>query len=141
MIGDGDSLVVQAQAILVDDVTEPLVQAVEAGPARLALVLGGQPGAGKSALVRELAVRLLRQAMYVPIDHAASLIGIAPVVLKRLILRDELTAVTRDDQVYVSLASALDFRDRYAASRRKGLDEMFRVTNEGGLYDAEFDPS
>jgi|SRR5215471_2597286 len=83
--------------------------------------------------------RARRPATYVSLEHAATLIGTAPVALHRLIRRGDLTAVPRDDHVYVSLASVLDYRDRRRAGRREALDEMFRVTGEGGLYDAELE--
>jgi len=134
---------VQAEAILIDDETEPVVQALEARSARLAVVSDDGPvlvldqGTGLSAVISERTLRLLRQALYVPLDHAAVIIGTAPVALRRLIRRGDLAPVTRGDQTYVSLGSALDYRDRQEARRGDALDEMLRVSEEGGLYDAE----
>jgi len=132
---------VQAQAILVDDETEPVVLALEGRSARLAIVLD----TGTTILLEGAAesefLRLLRQATYVSLDHAATLLGTAPVALKRLIRRGDLTAASRGDEIFVSLESVLGYRDRRRTVRREALDEMFRATTEGGLYDAELDPS
>jgi hypothetical protein len=142
---DVQKVMVQSQAILIDDETEPVVLALEGRSARLAvvsddapdLVLSG-PGSGKSA-IGELVLHLLRQAVYVPVDHAAVLIGTAPVAIKSLIRRGVLAAITREDQVYVSLQSVLDFRDQQETGREGGLAEMVRVSEDAGLYDAELD--
>src|SRR5215467_13137091 len=123
-------MMVQAEAILVDDENEPVVQALESG----SYVVLGQPGGGQSELIQTV-IRLLRQVMYVPLEHAADIVGTAPVAVRSMIRRGLLDAVTRDGQTYVSLKSALDYRDRTPARRREGLDEMIRISEEGGLYD------
>jgi hypothetical protein len=126
---------VQAEAILIDDENEPVVQALEGRSARLAVLSDD----GSVHVELDNALRLLRQATYVTLDHAADLIGTAAVALKRLIRRGDLTAITHDEQVYVSLQSVLDYRERKWARRDAGLDEIIRVTEEAGLYGIETD--
>jgi hypothetical protein len=128
-------MMVQAEAILIDDENEPVVQALEGRSARLAVLSAD----GSVHIELDNALRRLRQVTYVTLDHAADLIGTAAVVLKRLIRCGDLTAIDHDGQVYVSLQSALDYRDRSQAMMHAGLEELFRVTREAGLYDIELD--
>jgi hypothetical protein len=118
-------MVVQAEAILDGDAAEPVVHALEGRSARLAVV------SDDGSVLVEL------PAVYVPLDLAATLVGTVPVAVKSLVRRGILQAVTRDGHIYVSLESALDFRDQEPARREEGLRQMIRASEEGGLYDAE----
>jgi hypothetical protein len=128
-----NAMMVPAQAILIDDANEPVVHALEGRSARLAVLSDD----GSVHVELEDAVRLLRQATYVALDHAADLIGTAAVALNRLVRRGDLIAITRAGQTYVSLQSVLDYRDEKIARIEAGLDEIFRATREAGLYDIE----
>lgn len=121
-----NAMMVQAEAILIDDENVTTLRALEGRCPRL-------------GTLSDDAVRALRQVTYVTLDHAAELIGTAAVCLKRLIRRGDLTAIDHDGQVYVSLQSALDYRDSSQARMHAGLQEIFRVTQEAGLYDIELD--
>ena len=133
---------VQAEAILIDDEADPVIPALEGRSGRLALVSDDVPlivlGIAGSVSSRAL-VTLLRRAVYVPLGHAAAKLGTAPVAIKSLIRRGLLTAITRDDQIYVSLQSVLEYRDQQEAIREAALTEMVRVSEDAGLYDAELD--
>src|SRR5215472_5817256 len=113
-------MVVQAEAILDGDAAEPVVHALEGRSARLAVV------SDDGSVLVEL------PAVYVPLDLAATFVGTAPVAVKSMIRRGLLDAVTRDDHIYVSLKSALDFRDQEPARREEGLRRMIRASEEGG---------
>jgi hypothetical protein len=135
---------VRADPILIDDETDPVVQALEGRAIRLAVVPDDGPivvlgdEAGTTGLVDHL-LHLLRLAMYVTITHAAAMIGTSPVVVLRLVRSGALAATIHDDRTYVSLQSVLDYRDRQDARRDEGLTEMVRVSEAGGLYNAELD--
>ena len=118
-------MVVQAEAILDGDAAEPIVHALEGRSARLAVV------SDDGSVLVEL------PAVYVPLELAATLVGTVPVAVKSMIRRGILDAITRDDHIYVSLESALDFRDQDPARREEGMRRMIRASEEGGLYDAE----
>jgi hypothetical protein len=119
-------MVVQAEAILDGDAAEPVVHALKGGSARLAVV------SDDGSVLVEL------PAVYVPLELAARLVDSVPVAVKSMIRRGLLAAMTRDGHIYVSLQSALDFRRQQPARRRKALERMTLVSEEGGLYDAEF---
>jgi hypothetical protein len=119
-------MMVQAEAILIDDDNVAAVRALEGRSPQL-------------AALSDDAVRSLRQVTYVTLDHAADLIGTAAVCLKRLIRQGNLTTIDHEGQVYVSLQSALDYRDLSQAKMRAGLQEMVRIAREAGLYDIELD--
>jgi hypothetical protein len=121
-----DAMMVPAEAILIDDENVATVQALEDRCPRRAPLSDG-------------ALRALRQVTYVTLDHAADLIGTAAAVLDELLRRGELAAIMHVGQVYVSLQSALDYRDRTEALFDAGLQELARVTQEAGLYDLELD--
>src|SRR5215472_6932771 len=120
-------MVVQAEAILDGDAAEPVVHALEGRSTRLAVV------SDDGSVLVEL------PAVYVPVELAATLVGTVPVAVKSMVRRGILDAITRDGHTYVSLKSALDFRDQQPARRRAALDHMIRVSEEAGLYDAEIE--
>lgn len=120
-------MVVKAEAILDGDAAEPVVHALEGGSARLAVV------SDDGSVLVELPM------VYVPLELAATLVGAAPVAVKSMVRRGLLEVVNRDGHVYVSLKSALDFRQQDPARREEGLRQMIRDSEEGGLYEAEFE--
>jgi hypothetical protein len=120
------AMMVQAEAILIDDENVATVQALE----------GRCP---KLAVLSDDALRALRRVTYVTLDHAADLIGTAAVVLDGPLRSGKLAVITHGGQTYVSLQSALDYRDRTETLFDAGLKELCRVTQEAGLYDIELE--
>jgi hypothetical protein len=130
-----NAMMVEAEAILIDDGNEPVVQALEGRSARLAVLSDD----GSVVVGLDNALLLLRRATFITLDHAAAIIGTATVVLNRLLRRGDLIAISNAGKVYVSLQSVLEYRDRAEAREHAGLEEIFRVTREAGLYDIELD--
>jgi hypothetical protein len=128
---------VQAEAILIDDETDPRVQALEGRTGRFAVVFED----GSMIELGGADLNSLRRTYHVRIDHAATLIGAAPAAVEDLIESGELDALRFDGQVYLSLHSVMDYTYRQTVERRRALADMIRVSEEGGLYDAESEAS
>lgn len=124
----------QPEPIVIDK-TEPAVQALEGQTARLAVVTED----GSVIELGDHALDILRHSFYVPLEHAAALIGASPAAVEELVRHDALDALTRDEHVYLSLRSVLDYAHRQQLERREALAEMIRASEEGGLYDAELE--
>ena len=122
----------QPDPIVIDE-SVPEVEALEGQSARLAVLAED----GSVIVLSERAMAILRHSFYVPLDHAAVLIGAAPAAVEELVRRGELAALVRGGHRYLSLQSVLDYERRQRVERAAALEEMIRVSEEDGVYDAE----
>jgi hypothetical protein len=79
--------------------------------------------------------------VYVSLSSAGRIIGIPAAAVAKLARQGRLEALQRDADTYVALQDVIDYAREQRAVRAEALAEMFRVTEEGGLYDAERDSS
>lgn len=115
------------------DVTSPVIRALARASTHLALVRED----GSVVELDDRYVRTVRSSVYVSLAHAAELIGTAPAAVEELVRQGELDALTRSGHLLLSLQSVLDYECRQRNERREALDEMIRVSEEDGLYEAE----
>src|ERR1041385_264356 len=118
---------------IVVDVTSPVIRALARAATHLALVRED----GSVVELDDRYVRTVRSSVYVSLAHAAELIGTAPAAVEELVRQGELDALTRSGHLLLSLQSVLDYECRQRNERREALDEMIRVSEEDGLYEAE----
>jgi hypothetical protein len=126
----------QPEPIVIDE-AEPIVHALSGLAARLAIVAED----GSVVELSEQATAMVLRAVYVSLSGAGRIIGIPAAAVAKLARQGRLEALQRDADTYVALQDVIDYAREQRAVRAEALAEMFRVTEEGGLYDAERDSS
>lgn len=70
-------------------------------------------------------------------QQAADLLGVSRPTFVKLLEEGQIPYTTPSRHRRILLSDVLDYRQRQQGERRAGLDELARLSDEGGLYDEE----